>query len=716
MKIPLLNRVEPYDNESLGSIVERLKIANYYESSWFNGVIGTSGRDNPSIHFRNRKLERLSDLSLIPVDSLYGMTIHSLGMSIFPNTWLKFEDEYGFVRRECCRAHITNDDKFCPLCVVEECRHLLPWHFSLVSACSKHNVLLVDKCSVCGGKLKVSEIISGQHECGSNLLQEIPQSISDNAENVEAVRFVSYLVGLIPEYIGPDQRENPIFELPPPLLYSLVTTLNKALIKFEAPISPIITPGEIINVNSAENINRVTVISMKLLSDWPKNFYDFIREYRKWQADNDHMGLSTEFGYLRRMLASLNIGYLNDAFSEYILEEWPGLLDSRVKEFRDNPKILDFKKYYSAQETAKKLRLSIKQVNWLINSGELVAKQIFSENHYYYLVDRLGVDKLESTRAEYFSIHEVADRLHISVFDVSELIKSGYLEDNRWIAGVKSIFVTKESLETFEDRYINSINPIEDQDYLKEEMLDFAETAKAFNFIKYAKSKILDLVKEETLKAYRIITQPGLLGLQFSYSEVQEIRSYLLKEYDQISGAYYQPIEQKSLKSEVILSRDRVARLLGVSPVVVDRWSAGALLPQVERVNSAGKRVKAIRIQDYIKFRREYMFTEQAAQYLDLKVETFLSWVRSGRIKPCAEAVGKLGKRYLFKKQDFEAFKKENRVSAPETAKLLGVSLGSIHRMVKRGTLTPIGGPGHDETKHLMFNRQEVKKLIGGAF
>lgn len=97
------------------------------------------------------------------------------------------------------------------------------------------------------------------------------------------------------------------------------------------------------------------------------------------------------------------------------------------------------------------------------------------------------------------------------------------------------------------------------------------------------------------------------------------------------------------------------------------------------------------------------MRAAEAAQILDFKLSTVYKWVRLGRLQPVSgpEIDGRL--RYLFRRQDVQRLRAENRLTTSQLAKLLGVSRSQILIWIKEGKVKPISGPSIDGFGHYLF-------------
>ncbi|NLW90799.1 MAG: helix-turn-helix domain-containing protein [Syntrophomonadaceae bacterium] len=714
----LLNRVTPYENESLGSVMERLAKVNHYdERRWLDKYVAEEGaidwRSNPSVAYRTQQLEKLYQITGIEFINLYQATVHNLARRVFPDTAFDYEKEVPFLKDAYIKKHIDLASiKYCPGCLSEGSKHLIHWQFNSVTSCSQHATLLVQYCSKCNGKITIGELISGYHRCGAVLAKQEAHCIYEDQEAMDASIFMESLIGVRDKKYVLDDLNDPIFSLPDPLLYVLIEGFTKALrlLRSDSLLLKTSTLSfETINnsVKKPENMKEKHLLiasALKMLSEWPKNFIMFLREYRI-QQPRKALGLNQEFKNLRKILESLQIEFVQQIFSGFLIDEWDGLLDSRVKEFRQFTNMIDTKKYLSVEEAARILKLGRRQVSLLIENKIVASRKIYSDKHYYYLVRRDSIEKLAEQKEQYLTLEEVSEKLGVEPGNAKELIKAGFIEQEEFIKGSSLTFVKKSSADDFEDKYLSNLRPVNNS----KKYISILDAAYCLRFHTFPFAKIVELIENEAFEPFISSEGRGLAGVRLLLSEVQEYYSLLAKETKDNFDRFAEPLEQRTQSKEVLLSRYRVARLLGVSSFVIDDLGRIGLLPFTERKNRNGNTVNSVKIQDFLRFRREYLFTDQAAQYLQITSPTLLRWLHLGRINPCSEAIGKHGKRYLFRKIDLERLTPENTMTTQEVAKALNLNLGTVHGLIKYGKLIPISGPGVDGFKQYLFSRKDIE-------
>lgn len=147
------------------------------------------------------------------------------------------------------------------------------------------------------------------------------------------------------------------------------------------------------------------------------------------------------------------------------------------------------------------------------------------------------------------------------------------------------------------------------------------------------------------------------------------------------------------------VDREEIAGRMGVKVTVVAKWvNVGLLSPVATHAGAQHFDREAVD-----RFVAGHVFTEQAAEILGVGAEVVRKWTRNGRLKPVAgpEVCG--SHRYLFRREGVERLCPENRLTAPQMAKRLGISRSQLGEWIKQGKVTPISGPGIDGCRHYLF-------------
>ena len=89
-------------------------------------------------------------------------------------------------------------------------------------------------------------------------------------------------------------------------------------------------------------------------------------------------------------------------------------------------------------------------------------------------------------------------------------------------------------------------------------------------------------------------------------------------------------------------------------------------------------------------------------------------WARNGRLRPVSGPGIDGGHRYLFRREDVDRLRPENRLTAPELAQAIGLSRAQLFQWIQQGKVTPVSGPGIDGMAHYLFLRFQVDEIRRG--
>jgi len=191
----LINRLRPAPLESLGSLLERLRVANHdRERTWLGGLLRRHP-ERPEVLRRVRDFEVLEALTGLDRATLVGLTLH------------RFAPWYG-VDRHLGRPLPGGVDDLsgplwpdiggdgntraaaavCPACGGERAVIVLPWWLHQVTACPRHEVLLRERCAGCNTPLRLAAGRDGCGQCGAAIGAMGTRSIAGDADGGGAER------------------------------------------------------------------------------------------------------------------------------------------------------------------------------------------------------------------------------------------------------------------------------------------------------------------------------------------------------------------------------------------------------------------------------------------------------------------------------------------------------------------------------------------------
>jgi len=383
--------------------------------------------------------------------------------------------------------------------------------------------------------------------------------------------------------------------------------------------------------------------------------------------------------------------FVQEAFERYLADRYTGSLLSIVKSdrYRSNPTMTEKFTYASVAEAAKLLRTTKAMVRRLAQMGRL--KLHWSKEYGPFdqpvFVRRAEVLELRKRWDEAISLQEAAEWIGVSDSIVLDMTRIGLLDAERgpdvdgsahWMFGKGSIGACLESVA----KHVLSVAK------LPLEVADLAAVARMLACVGLNAAGVIERVADGKLRCY--YPKPystALSHLLFAKADVQECAAEIKAENGWIS-------------------REQVAERMGVKHTVVTKWvDAGLLAPVAaclvgRQVHAGAQRFSREVVEQFV---AEHVFSDEAAGILGVGRLTVQKWARNGRLKPVAglEVCG--SHRYLFRREDVERLRPENRLTAPQMAEHLGISRSQLSQWIKQGKVTPISGPGIDESGQYLF-------------
>ena len=436
----LLRRSPLLPGESLSSLLARLVQLNGYETlNTFRLLVlpELAGRrsykqenwDNLHRPFRQRTYERLASATKLNPLELYAATEHSMGLVITPP-----EQELETIALEGVdgklqsvpiisnrvifhQFYTASATQYCPLCLREDDTpyHRLLWSVRCIAACTRHEVVLMDKCAECRSAVQVRDVVAGAcRKCNAEFAKASPISVAGDQIGLLSQQLLqTWLLG---EQTSCYPRDHAVPQQPPRVMYRLVQGLAntvwwaKAGWDFIHQLSGCSTELALPNSGpvkaSSDQMYRIYATAVKSIMDWPSNFFTFLSGYcTRTRAERDNPR--------KKDTLLANLGPLYD---RWLLKKWqsPGfafvqeafdlfLVANQAKStgvFRSNsiPRASLARKglleFITIPEAQKALRLDRSAITKLVKSDYLRSSIIESSNFSYTLIHIEDVSSL----------------------------------------------------------------------------------------------------------------------------------------------------------------------------------------------------------------------------------------------------------------------------------------------------------------------------------
>ncbi len=718
----LLRWTALYQGEALYSLLFRLAQRNHYDPPELINYVcqdalkALGKKDNLQEPSQGETYCILSQLTKVDSLELYNSTSHRFArVLVWPNSAIEsFNLQGGHAverfPRLSARDQLRPFDaaQFCPTCIRESAYFRLIWTPISVAACIEHRCILVDRCPSCKRQVSIRAVLGQQ--CGSchfDLTQVETIEIEQDALGLFSQQLLQSWLIPKPMIITPEY--SPIPEADPQVLYRFLDGLQSAVSTsysmwpfvhsieqvIEAP-EPLSEGIEARGKSSCYRAYREFATAFKGIINWPDGFKRFLREFRGRTPANRKNGLHADLGviyshWLNRYWKDPAFKFVQDAFDEYVADSYPFSRSiMRSVRYRKNPIAPERFAYLSNAQAARLLGTSSEMVTRLVDLGQLTI-HVFGEDDLKLRGEELELESCVS-RAEVLelkrkwddtvTLDEAARLLGLSRDLVVDLTKIGLLVAARGpsVDGGDQWFYSKETIS-------NALNMVGQNVFdglvPPDVKIDLTMAAQKMTVVGLNAAGILKSVANGKIRAFRPFEKNEDLGaLLFSESDlemwVDTIRA----------GRRW-------------IRREEIARKMGVKATIVSRWvNAGLLVPAAVCANA-----RYFDRDDVAKFVSEHVFSEEAAKILGVGLLTVEKWARLRRLKPVSGPGIDECHRYLFKRKDVERFRPQERLTAPQLARRVGISRSQMSQLIRKGKVKPVSGPGIDHSKQYLFER-----------
>ncbi|MGD0281787.1 MAG: TniQ family protein [Dissulfurispiraceae bacterium] len=422
-KMTLLRTLKPYKDESFPGFLLRLAEKNGYDRlSW---ILQMAGIEKPiyslpgNLPLDMRKaLSELSRvvgvgkeelLSLLYVQQREGVTLEKNASysQVIPWHMVRF-----------------SRTKVCPECLKEEnyCRKI--WDLAAVTACPIHKCFLYDECPNCLSPIKWNRFRVSVCDCNYDFRSAPSLKVKD--EYLSLTRHIYFLCGMPLQGVEDEQNENPLYSLE-------LNNLFVAIFFIAGQLRGVNETTGKFSASSRRNIYLLHSLAeaFKVFENWPNNFHSFLLGQRdRYNNDKRLTGLNADFGtfhyYLYKTFADAKFQFIRNAYEKYLSEQWDGgYLTSKCKFLTRRG--ISHKKYITKVKAQEILQVKEKELDWLLQTGELIGIVKKMKSRRMYLIDLNSVKKRISARSEIMLLKEVAKYLAIGKKTLRELAREKIL-------------------------------------------------------------------------------------------------------------------------------------------------------------------------------------------------------------------------------------------------------------------------------------------------
>jgi len=699
-----------YEGESLPSLMERLAKLNFYpEASYIAKILekryGHASFSNKAcLPFSVKEFIDLAQLTQIDPADLIAASDHRLAPAIlflsvqqekciFPNgsQFIVFDSlAYSTQWR---RAPL----KFCSQCLSEKPYHRLIWLLDTTSVCIRHQCLLAEGCPQCQSTLSITEIVECRcQKCKASLSScTTPSLVNDPMGLLAECAIQNWALGI--QIADMPQAYRAISKFSVYALYQFVRGIRHSLQHPKVDQDSLLRltqnstlQGTAMQEERGSNTSFVfNKVAFACFKNWPYGFHQFLRDYRV--RSTYHSGLSTYLGtlyntWILKRWQHPQLQFVQKSFDEFLLSgNVPAALIYRTERVATNPKLKKHFRCWGNAVTAKKLQVSTGTLNRLFKLGKLDSCLFDAYITPQPTFNPKAIRSLKAAWDNGISLQETMELLGASKEMVKNLVKVGALQvlrgpptdmSQEWLFDHQSVVDFFATLEA-------NISQALKEDHT---MLTLTGAAKSLACVGLNAASILHELANSN---YQIYAEP-------------EAKKFVSRARIPIYAVEY--LREYVLERNGWMKLIDVAKIMGVKWTVVSKWvKAGLLKPAASHGNAIFFSRSEVE-----KFKSEYIFTEEAARILRIGVLAVQKWARYGRLKPVASERINGCHRYLFRRKDVERLRPENRLTAPQLARRMGIGRSQMVQWIKQGKVKPISGPGIDRSRQYLFLLESV--------
>jgi len=708
---PLLKRDSPQPGESLPSFLERLRVLNGYavQQTIYDMCRDTvpfkAAGDIPDAPIHSETYDVLSRLSQLPPSRLYETTIHRFETCLHipdkvqQSIRLSSGEQVNVMKQAARLHHIRSSSQmaFCRLCLKAHAYHRTLWQPHMITVCLEHRCLLEDCCVHCHALQNIVSIVADKcAECERPLSEA---AVIDVSKDVLSIGTSDVFTGWLGERAS-DTSQYGFPDCPPNVSYRFIDGLRRCLIDridvideayLNVPTGWAYTLRSLKGTPTIAENHILYSTALKALRDWPNGFHAFLTVYDERKGDLHDTTLNEGFGllysvWLHQKWAADSFHFVREAFDAH-LTSGRVFVPSAVKSNRHRKALLEDWEYLTVKDAMQKLGIGQDTLETLFTTG--VLHEAFPRDHRpfrYRLVRRQEVEALKTTWGDGLTLTEASVALGLSETSVADLARDGHLDVLRTPQeGSAGWLLSRVSVETYGHEILTYARPLpsgtEDVSWI-----DLKRASQIVGPVGGNALTILERVASGKLPAYVSTTALATPG------------SLVFIESD-ITAA----IEQIKAENGWYDAWD-IAALLHLKRTVIDKWIAhGLLVPAM--YSGLAVYFDRVAVQRFID---DHIFVEEAAQIMAIGTLVVQKWTRAGRLKAVSGPDIDGCHRWLFRRADVERLRPENRLTAPQAAKLMGIGEAQFLVWIKQGKVHPVSGPGIDGMGQFLFLRKQL--------
>jgi TniQ len=490
---PLLQRTALWPNESLASVLERLRQLNFYTR---RNLLTTVGRERlAALNIEDEldqptqleTFQQLASLTHLMLDELYAASDQRfagepgpLAHISEPMPWLANTLRS---RLDVSRVHdllrSRSSASFCPLCLKAAAYQRLSWIPRATAICLEHRCLLRDRCSRCWAQPTVADLVNRRcSKCKADLSRMRSVSIAQDSLGFQSQQLIQSWFNVAD--ISRDVIEaSHLPPQPPSVLYRLLQLLARALLYGQAewstlpyplnglatPIAAAIDARKRLTPEQAYFLYRSAFAG---LLDWPQGLYRTLDVY----AGYDDLKTPTppRLRYVQRVQhdwltadwQSSPLAFVQRDLLEYVLTRGLPLMSSVLEHLQDVPWFIERTGLWTEEQTSRLLDLSLTDLHrfFYYSNSSLSDCLIPHARTHKPRFKRAAVLAVKQRWATGWSLHDVSSWLHLNSRDVLRLVEIGLLPiDGMWGGDDEQGLFNPQTVKDFYARVVAQLKP-----------------------------------------------------------------------------------------------------------------------------------------------------------------------------------------------------------------------------------------------------------------
>lgn len=327
-----------------------------------------------------------------------GEVAHNLGLN--PN-WTESALQKDVLCRSWGQLHRTHSDSICPLCIADSPYARHHWEHAYVTACPKHQVLLIDQCHACGEHFSPERLYIGLCLCGNDL---------SSMTAMPATQAQIWLSTLIANDGKFSSSMKPVIE---DIDTEVLVKVIRTLCQYSDPLNPALSRASALPKTITAAVEFLAPLET-LLSNWPMNFRSHV-EQRIAAGRKDARTLNTLLGNwyisLRKTCQGTALEPLLQVIIDVAAEKSECMLGL------DSAKVMaqDATQYVRALDAAKAIGVSRSRMHDAFHTGECVHRtRRMGTRGQVYEIPRAEVERIQQQRAQWISDTTACELLGIT--------------------------------------------------------------------------------------------------------------------------------------------------------------------------------------------------------------------------------------------------------------------------------------------------------------